>query len=416
MTTATKVKTNKRANATSKITKIKHEVANNNKIELYGEIVYWQIPGSRSATTLQNALISSGLPANKLREIYPSSAFSRVAHQLTEEGIFDRLDRQGRELVFQLTEKAIRFNHTIGEKELEFSRKAYLRLDTETGSVTSQSHPDLAVKMEKLIRDVQSQRTPTEIGGLIKALLDDEIDIFPLCEGSKTYFAPDSSKEFLNKISKFCNEIGATLHRLPMIKDSGTRQSVAAAIEIGINQMIKDHMTNIENLDLNCRADTIEKQYDCVQATEVRMLVYKNILKEKTELLQASLEEARDAINRKKMELQQFKNESLLCTVKVSTNKCLIWGYSVSKMAKYLRYTKQWDKVKVVKLCKNLFGSYVSGPSIEVMASVNKGYDDVSLTDKQLQQLDDVACSSPDQPIVISSNGVIQEDSSTSAE
>lgn len=410
MATATKAKTNKRANATSKITKIKHEVANNNKIELYGEIVYWQIPGSRSATTIQNALANSGLPVNKLREIYPTSAFSRVAHQLTEEGIFDRLDRQGRELVFQLTEKAIRFNHTIGEKELEFSRKAYLRLDTETGSVTSQSHPDLAVKMEKLIKDVQAQRTATEISGLIKALLDDAIDCFPLCEGSKTYFAPDSSKDFLDKVSNFCSEIGATLHRLPMIKDSGTRQSVAAAIEIGINQMIKDHLVNIEKLDFSCRADTFEKQYDNLQKTEVRMLVYRDILKEKMELLQGSLDNAREMIDRKKMELQQFRDESLLCTVKPSTGKCLIWGYSVSKMAKFLKYTKQWDKVKIVKLCKNLFGSYVSGPSIEVMASVNKGYDDVSLTEKQLQQLDDVACSLPgDQPIVITSNGVIEE-------
>lgn len=414
MATTTKVKTNKRANAGSKIKKITQEVtdlSNKQNIELYGEIVYWQVSGNKRLTDIANAMSNAGLNVQRLREIYPATAFGKIAHQLRDEGIFDRLDRQGKELVFQLTEKAIGFNQSIGEKEVQFNRKAFLRLDTETGTVTSNTHPDLAIRIESLIRDVQAQRTPTEIGYLIKNLLDDEVDIFPLREGSSgVFFAPESAKEFLNKIAYFCQDIGGILHRIPMIKDSGTRQSVASAVEIGINNMINDHMLAIDKLDLSCRADTIEKQYDRVQHTEVKLKVYQNVLGDRIRDLTAALDGARAKIKQKQEELVQYRNEALLCTVKVTSNKCLIWGYSISKIAKYLRHEKNWTKEKIVKLCKNMFGSRVCGPSVESMANVNKGYEDVTLTEKQLQQLDDIACSDPSSPMCESTQEyIIQE-------
>jgi len=99
MATATKVKTNKRANGNSKVKAIKKDYenlsANNPMIETYGEIVYWNVPGSRSMQSIAVALQNSGLPVNTLREIYPATAFARIANQLREEGIFDRLDKQG---------------------------------------------------------------------------------------------------------------------------------------------------------------------------------------------------------------------------------------------------------------------------------------------------------------------------------
>jgi len=405
MATATKVKTNKRANGNSKVKAIKKDYenlsANNPMIETYGEIVYWNVPGSRSMQSIAVALQNSGLPVNTLREIYPATAFARIANQLREEGIFDRLDKQGKEIVFQVTEKAIVFNHNIGEKEVEFNRKAFLRLDTELGTVSCQSFPELAKRIEDMIKNVQSQRTATEIGYLIKRLIDDQIDVFPLREGSSgVYFAPETSKEFLDKIANFCTELGSTLHRIPMVKGSDTKKSVADAVEIGINQMIKDHLTVIERFDVESnRADTIKKQFDNLARTQGKIMAYSSFLQEKAEILKGSLDDARALIQQKLDEMNKLKSESLLCTVKVSSNKCLIWGWSISKTAKYLRFVKNWEREKIVKLCKNLFGKRICGPSIDAMACINKGYEDVSLTDKQLQQLDDIACTPTTDPI-----------------
>ena len=409
MTTATSTKKSKgtksrKPSGLGTITKIVNE--QKNATEYYGELVYWDIPSAQSMLSLKQALTNAGLDVDKLRNIGAGTAFSRVAHKLSDDGFFDKLDRQGKEIVFQLTEAAV-IQNSNNEKEIQFNRKAFLRLDTETGTVTCPSVPDLALKIETMIRDIQSQRIPAEITGLIKNFLEDNTDVFPIRErNSGVYFAPEISKQYLDRIAAFLFEIGGTLHRIPMVKDSSTRQSAAAAIRNGIKNMIADQNDLIDRLDMNCRADTLKKQFESIQKMEAKMKGYQFILEDEIENLQSALADSKKKVQAKIDEVKSFKEQSLLCTVKVQTNKCLIWGYSVSKMAKYLRHTKQWELEKIARLCVNLFGrSRVSAPSIMAMACVNKGYDDLSITDEQYRQLDDMCASSDETPKVETIDG-----------
>lgn len=392
---ATVSRTRKTKDGTHTITKIVHE--QKAAQEFYGEIVYWEIPASHSYTSIKQALEYATLDVSKLKQTTAATAFARVAHQLSEDGFFDKLDKQGKEIVFQLTDKAIVENN--GDKEIEFFRKAFLRLDTETGTVTCPTLPTLATKIETLIREHQSRRLPSEIGTLIKSLFDDKCDVFPIRgRDSGVYFVPETSKEYLNKISEFLNCLSGYLHRIPMVKDSGTRQSAASAIENGIKNMIADQNDAIAALDTNSRADTLQKQYEKITAIEMKMAAYSYLLKDKVEEIQKTIKESRDKVAAKILEVQTFKQQSTLCSVKVASNRCIIWGYSLCKMSRFLRYKKGWEFEKIVRLAKNLFGQRVTGPSLVCMASVNKGYDDVSITDEQFQQLDDIAASSADTP------------------
>ena len=153
MTTATNTKKSKgtksrKPSGLGTITKIVNE--QKNATEYYGELVYWDIPSAQSMLSLKQALTNAGLDVDKLRNIGAGTAFSRVAHKLSDDGFFDKLDRQGKEIVFQLTEAAV-IQNSNNEKEIQFNRKAFLRLDTETGTVTCPSVPDLALKIETMI-------------------------------------------------------------------------------------------------------------------------------------------------------------------------------------------------------------------------------------------------------------------------
>lgn len=399
MTTTTKKKSSKVSKAVKNLPEQK-----NDQFEYVGEVVCWTINENSTHNKIIQELKNCDLNETAAKEISVKASFTRASKKLADDGLFDIVGRPSKEEIsFQLTRKCIEESSSNeSEREMVYRRECFLRLNTETGKVTCTALPDLEERIQKLVDNCMEERNHSDISAIVKRLFEIEgVDLFPIKEGAAgVYFVMQSSKEVVNKINNFINNLNSQMMRWPIPKGVESKRAVEESINIGINQMINIHLNEIEKLEVKTRPETIQQQLKAIEETEFKIKAYSHYLISKEKELANALEQAKKKYNQKLAEICGIRKSAKVCEINKESKRVSIFTHSMGKMIKHLRRQRNWKLEKVTKLLKNLFGDRINTATVVTTYSGTQDEKDIiEITDEQYEQLDDIACSEYDSPI-----------------
>lgn len=374
------------------------------KFEFVGEIVCWSVNCPSNHKTIVEELKNAGLDESAAKEISVKASFTRATKKLSDDGLFDIVGRPSKdEISFQLTKKCIQqsFSNET-DQEIVYRRECFLRLNTETGKVTCSSFPDLEERIQKLVNDCMEERTTSDISTIIRRLFElEKVDLFPIKEGAAgVYFVIQSSKQLVDKINNFTKNINANLVRWPIPKGVDSSKAIEESINIGINQMIDSHLTEIDKLEVRTRPETIENQLKSIEETEFKLKAYSHFLITKEKELNNALEEAKKKYKQKLNEICGIRETAKICEINTESKRVAIFTHSMGKMIKHLRRQREWKLEKVSKLLKNLFGERINTATVVTTYSASQDAKEIiQITDEQYEKLDEIACNEYETPI-----------------
>lgn len=244
-------------------------------MDLLGEIITWDIPGTEvSASLMRSAIQAAGLgdPDKVVSEMKTKSAFTRAMKSLKDKRLIEKVKAKGGIIKFQLTQES-----NTGDR-IEHVYEAILELDTTTGVVTSQDDPKLAAQAATLVQHAMAHRNAGDINRVVQMLFARNGDLFPVNPKKGTaYFVAHQHLLFTDRVEVFMNAMGGQLIRFPV--PSGTANgnaSVAATIEHGVERMILELDETITGFDDKTRGDTVERVQARVDQIKFKMQAYKD--------------------------------------------------------------------------------------------------------------------------------------------
>jgi hypothetical protein len=244
-------------------------------MDLLGEIVTWDIPGTEvEAKVMRAAIQAAGLgnPDELVSDLKTKSAFTRAMKSLKDKRLIEKVKAKGGIIKFQLTQES-----NNGDR-IEHVYEAILELDTTTGVVTSQDDPKLAAQAATLVQHAMAHRNAGDINRVVQMLFAKNGDLFPINPKKGTaYYVPNQHLLFTDRVQVFMEKMGGQLIRFPV--PSGTANgnaSVAQTIEHGVERMILELDETIDGFDDKTRHDTVERVQARVDQIKFKMQAYQD--------------------------------------------------------------------------------------------------------------------------------------------
>lgn len=301
MTSATRKTTKKdKAHKAVNLTQFKQGLEG---LEWLGEIVTWNSPSDGTKTTFKDlvaALTSAGFDPKIARELAPVGAFHRATKQLAQERVIDVVREDKDEAVFQFSKK----NWVEGseEKEVKYSKEAYVKLDKSTGTITCKI-PDLAARAQQELDRCMEERTTGDVTTIIKQLFTMNGELISLRKQGGVYIVLNEHRATADQVETFLVNLGTgwQLNRVPIPRGTRTGdQAIQQSVATHFASLIEDHEKAIEdwgfkqNKDGNWHLNTSDKYIDLqaqkIKETKVKLEAYAHYLGAKQqELLDAAV-------------------------------------------------------------------------------------------------------------------------------
>jgi len=279
--------------------------AEKNNSELLGEVVAWEVDsGSVPYTNVLKALNDADLGQDVATELSPKSAFSRACRDLKKERAIDKVSSDGSVITFQFTKKFLEDN-----KKMEYDYECMVMLDTESGTVICLESPELEVQAQELLNTAVNTRTSADITRIVQKIFKENGDLFPIAPSKGVaYFTPEEHREFTDKVDKFLRSVGGKLCRFPV--PNGTHvgnESVRDAVSDGLNAMIRELNSAVEEWDLTTRGSTMEKASEKWDKIAHKIEAYEYYLGAAQDKLKDELRVAKERLVEKVMSVEEEK-------------------------------------------------------------------------------------------------------------
>tara|TARA_Y100000310_G_scaffold341880_1_gene442696 strand:+ start:455 stop:1183 length:729 start_codon:yes stop_codon:yes gene_type:complete len=187
------------------------------------------------------------------------SAFARACKSLKENRSIDKVkeDKDGNSVSFQLTSKSV---DEVSEK-VKFDYECQLTLELETGLVSCDESPGMALHAQSLVNHARDHRGANDITRLVQRLFKEKGDLFPINpRKGGAYFVPEAHREFTSRIDTFLSALGGCLWRFPVPKGTeGGDRSVREAMAARIAAMLTELDEATESWNPSTRTSTVRR-------------------------------------------------------------------------------------------------------------------------------------------------------------
>lgn len=260
-----------------------------------GEVCGWQIPEQVNLTKedVRTALKAAALDENEAKELHAGNAFRRACKQMKQDRSIDKVENQQHGIVrFQLTRK------TFVENKIDFNFEAIITLDTEFGRVTCKESPAIEALAQKLLDEAKMKRTAQDVTRLLQRLFKKNADLWPLIPSKGVcYFVPEAHRAFSTKMQMLVERLGGEMIRFPC--DNSTswgRKAMCRVVKEGLANLIKEVSDAEKEFTEATQDKTIENAGKKLQAIELKVESYADVLGDVVADLKNTLKETKDRI------------------------------------------------------------------------------------------------------------------------
>ena len=254
-------------------------------LPLLGEIVTWQSARRKKILfdDVKKALVSSGHEEKYAKEFTPATAFTRAAKQLQEERLIHEVGRTDDEVIFQFTKTGMK-KVSAKEGEKTFALETKVELNRKTGKVSCPI-PELEAMAQQELDRALSERTTSDITGIIQRLFDDYAaknptgTLIPAREQGGAYLVLADHIPFVDRVESFLNALGGSMNRWPIPKGTPRGDKAAAtSVFAHFKSLIEEHKEAIQKFGKTTRASTLEESAKLVTDTRVRLEAFSSVL------------------------------------------------------------------------------------------------------------------------------------------
>ncbi len=304
------------------------------ELELLGEIITWGLDAKvHSHQAVLTALNIAKLSTAPAKEILPKHAFTRAQRKLAEDKVIDTLAKDGDNISFQFTKRAMKSGEWV------YSKECVLVLNTSTGQIECEDKK-LEAHAQKLLDQAIEDRTTADITKIIQKLFDAEADLFPIRDQGGCYFVANQYRDFVSKIEKFVLQLGGRINRFPVPAGtaSGDR-SVSDTIAAGWNDAIDELNKATEDFDINTRPDTLAKHAQYIRECKIKVQAYATLL---GDLAQETLDHVDHCDERLKKKLGKLEKDRANAPPTVNgATRSVLFGHSMTAVIRWMG-SKGW--------------------------------------------------------------------------
>ena len=264
--------------------------------DLLGYVMTWDVgSGKHDVVRIRESLLKAGLDESMVPNLNLKNAFVRALRALSKDSLIDTVAKDEHCIRFQLTDK-----HVEGRDYIEFTRKAIVTLELDSGNVHCADN-NVECSAKALLQSAMDLRTGPDISRYIKRMMESYGDMFPLNPSKGvTYFVPIHHFDLLSKVEKFVQDLGGSLPLwpVPMGTERGNA-SVKVAVENGLETMAKDLEVALETWDATTQEYTKKRMWEKVEKLEFKMRSYSGYLQDRSSVAMDTLKDLRKKVQMK---------------------------------------------------------------------------------------------------------------------
>lgn len=238
-------------------------------LDRLGEIITWDLPsGEVALTKLRDSLKANGFDPDLVRDMEPDNAFARAAKHLKKERVIDRVKKDGSTITFQFT------NKHVGDV-VEFDYECMMKLDCDSGVVSSGDGPALAKEAQDHIEHAIKHRTSNDVSNIVKKLFAKHADLFAISSKGVAYFVPAEHLEFTERVENMLSDCGGSLDRFPVPSDGGKgNESVQKTINASFERMVSELSGAVDGWDADTRPTSMAKAQEQLDLVKHKAAAY----------------------------------------------------------------------------------------------------------------------------------------------
>ncbi len=292
-------------------------------VTLVGEVICWEMHGTKAAAAVRAALAVAGFDSKKFcPDFKPRNVFARVTEQVERTGRIVRKVREDAGFAhyqFNLAKKSDKDKTdpatpaVEGEvtERFDFPFEDIITLGKETGSITCRSDETKA-HLEAKMTEVAALRTANDVTNIVQRLFDDygktnpDADLFPIRSGGSVYFVLERHRAFLDRVAAFVDAVGGRFTRFPVpVGTDAGNLSVKDTVENGLAALIREFDLAVASLDEASRRGTLDKAAERVELLREKIKCYEVYLGTAKDRLLGQVAESNKKLKLKVMELAQ---------------------------------------------------------------------------------------------------------------
>jgi hypothetical protein len=275
--------------------------------ELWGEVVAWELPVKVRVAhpDLAAALSAAGLDPQAARELNRRHAFVRACRQMAQDRIITNVFEDTAEITFQLN-----VLHTDARsRRADFDFEATVTLCKATGAVRSTDPVVEAAARHELAEALRLRRTDDVTRLLHQLFARGGADLFPVKGG--TYFVPEKSAAFLDKVGLFLAAVGGRLSRYPVPRGTPQGdQTVSRVVYDGLYAAVEEYEEAVEGLNYESSEQAVAASWRKLQSASDRIETYRGLLGNHAARLEDYLAWVENLLRRQQQERAALRPDS----------------------------------------------------------------------------------------------------------
>lgn len=268
-------------------------------MELLAEVICWsKLPRPVPLSSLRDALSDTGFPVDLARDLLPRHAFTRASKSLAQKRIIRKLEENEDVLTFQLTQEV------RGSDRFEYDFETYLYLNKKTGTVRCDDDK-LREMAQGAVDNALQLRTSGDITQLCRTIISSQSKVtFPIRQMGGAYLIPAEHGAVIESLERLLKQIGVSMVRFPIPKGSVVAQeNVREVMKNTFAALISKHSRKIAGLGDKTRGSTVEREMVEIQALQMQIEGYGELLASEAGRLLDQLGRAKKDLESKLMEL-----------------------------------------------------------------------------------------------------------------